>query len=59
MLTNTGIVGFILIIFLAIMIFGPKKLPQMGRAIGQTFTELKDSVRKSTSASDIEQNNRK
>jgi len=54
MLTNTGILGLIVIIFLAILLFGPKFLPQMGRAMGQTLTELTRSVKKLTSDSSTE-----
>lgn len=45
MLANIGIPGLILIIVLALIIFGPKRLPEMGRAIGQTFTEFKKSTK--------------
>lgn len=45
MLTNIGIPGLILILVLALIIFGPKKLPEMGRAVGQTLKEFKKSTR--------------
>lgn len=45
MLSNLGIPGLILIIFLALIIFGPSKLPEMGRAIGTTLKEFKKSTR--------------
>ena len=45
MLANIGIPGLILIIVLALIIFGPKRLPEMGRAIGQTLTEFKKSTK--------------
>ena len=54
MLTNIGIYGLILIILLAILLFGPKFLPQMGRAAGQTLTEIVHSVKKLTSNSNTE-----
>lgn len=44
MLTNIGIPGLILILVLALIIFGPKKLPEMGRAMGQTLKEFKKST---------------
>ena len=44
MLANIGVPGLILIIVLALIVFGPKRLPEMGRAVGQTMTEFKKSV---------------
>ena len=48
MLTNIGIPGLILILVIALLIFGPKKLPEMGRAVGDTLKEFKKSVRELT-----------
>jgi len=45
MLSNIGIPGLILIIILALILFGTKKLPELGRAVGQTLREFKTSVR--------------
>jgi sec-independent protein translocase protein TatA len=33
-----------MIIILALIIFGPKKLPELGRAAGQTLREFKHST---------------
>lgn len=44
MLSNIGIPGLILILVLALIIFGPKKLPELGRAVGQTLREFKKST---------------
>lgn len=44
MLSNIGVPGLILILILALIIFGPKKLPEMGRAVGQTLKEFKKSA---------------
>ncbi|RXI98672.1 twin-arginine translocase TatA/TatE family subunit [Anaerobacillus alkaliphilus] len=49
MLGNIGIPGLILILVIALIIFGPKKLPEMGRAVGQTLREFKKSTRELTS----------
>ena len=49
MLSNIGIPGLILILTLALIIFGPKKLPELGRAVGQTLSEFKKSARELTS----------
>lgn len=40
-----GIPGLILIVVLALIIFGPSKLPEMGKAAGQTLREFKNSTR--------------
>lgn len=49
MLTNIGIPGLVLILVLALIIFGPKKLPELGKAVGQTLKEFKSSTRELTS----------
>ncbi|MRG88313.1 twin-arginine translocase TatA/TatE family subunit [Salinibacillus xinjiangensis] len=43
-----GIPGLILILIIALVIFGPKKLPELGRATGQTLKEFKKSTRELT-----------
>lgn len=45
MLQNIGIPGLILILVIALIIFGPKKLPEIGRAFGTTLKEFKNSTR--------------
>ncbi|ASB90871.1 twin-arginine translocase TatA/TatE family subunit [Bacillus sonorensis] len=37
--------SFILIVILAILIFGPKKLPELGRAAGNTLREFKNATK--------------
>ncbi|MEI4802633.1 twin-arginine translocase TatA/TatE family subunit [Bacillus sp. NPDC077411] len=44
MFSNIGVPGLILILTLALIIFGPKKLPEIGRAFGQTLKEFKKST---------------
>lgn len=48
MFSNIGFPGLILILVLALIIFGPKKLPEIGRAFGQTLKEFKKSTRELT-----------
>lgn len=48
MISNIGMPGLILIFIIALMIFGPKKLPEMGRAVGDTLKEFKKSTRELT-----------
>lgn len=45
MLQNIGIPGLILILVIALIIFGPSKLPEIGRAFGSTLREFKKSTR--------------
>ncbi|MFD1018420.1 twin-arginine translocase TatA/TatE family subunit [Thalassobacillus hwangdonensis] len=45
MLSSIGIPGLILILVIALVIFGPKKLPEIGKATGQTLREFKKSAR--------------
>ena len=49
MCSNIGVPGLILILVLALIIFGPKKLPEIGRAVGQTLSEFKKSAKELTS----------
>ncbi len=42
---NVGVPGLILILIIALIIFGPAKLPQLGRAVGQTLKEFKNSTK--------------
>lgn len=48
-MANIGIPGLILILILALIIFGPKKLPEIGKAFGQTLKEFKRSTQGLTS----------
>ncbi|TMN23166.1 twin-arginine translocase TatA/TatE family subunit [Lentibacillus cibarius] len=43
-IANIGIPGLILVVILALIIFGPKKLPEIGKASGQTLREFKQSA---------------
>ncbi|WP_282141885.1 twin-arginine translocase TatA/TatE family subunit [Cytobacillus oceanisediminis] len=45
MLQNIGIPGLILILVIALIIFGPSKLPEIGRAFGNTLKEFKKATR--------------
>jgi sec-independent protein translocase protein TatA len=42
---NIGVPGLIIILALALIIFGPAKLPQLGRAVGETLREFKSSTK--------------
>lgn len=45
MLANIGVPGLILIFGVILLLFGPSKLPQIGRAFGQTISEFKSSTK--------------
>ncbi|MFG6118391.1 MULTISPECIES: twin-arginine translocase TatA/TatE family subunit [Thalassobacillus] len=48
MLTSIGVPGLILILVIALVIFGPSKLPEIGKAAGQTLSEFKKSAKDMT-----------
>lgn len=41
---NIGWQGIVIIILVLLLIFGPKRLPEMGRSIGHGIREFKDSL---------------
>ncbi|MFC4401990.1 twin-arginine translocase TatA/TatE family subunit [Gracilibacillus xinjiangensis] len=45
MIPNIGIPGLILILIIALVIFGPSKLPAIGRAFGNTLFEFKNATK--------------
>lgn len=45
MLSNIGIPGLILILVLALIIFGPSKLPEIGKAFGKSLREFKNATK--------------
>lgn len=42
---NIGVPGMILILVVALIIFGPAKLPEIGRAVGHTLNEFKKATK--------------
>ena len=42
MLPTLGVAEIGIIIFLAILIFGPRQLPKLGRAAGETIREFRN-----------------
>jgi len=44
MLSQIGFPSLILIIVIALIIFGPNKLPELGRAAGSTILEFKKAT---------------
>ncbi|MGG4043868.1 MULTISPECIES: twin-arginine translocase TatA/TatE family subunit [Paenibacillus] len=45
MLNNIGVSGLVIILAIALVLFGPSKLPQLGRAFGDTLREFRSSTR--------------
>lgn len=45
MLNGIGGTGLILIILVALLLFGPNKLPELGRAFGRTLREFKEGAK--------------
>lgn len=43
-LGSIGVPSLILILIVALIIFGPSKLPEIGKAAGQTLREFKKST---------------
>ena len=48
-----GITGLIVILVVALLVFGPKRLPEIGRSLGKGMREFKDSI---TGSSNDEKN---
>ncbi|MDX8046176.1 twin-arginine translocase TatA/TatE family subunit [Gracilibacillus sp. S3-1-1] len=44
MFSNIGFPGLILILIIALVIFGPSKLPEIGKAIGSSLREFKKAT---------------
>ena len=43
-LRDIGAPGLIIIILGALLIFGPKRLPELGQSIGKMFSEFKNAM---------------
>ncbi|GIP35143.1 twin-arginine translocase TatA/TatE family subunit [Paenibacillus sp. J2TS4] len=44
-MAGIGTTGVILIILVALLLFGPNKLPELGRAFGRTLREFKNGAK--------------
>lgn len=42
---NIGIPGLILLLVVALLIFGPSKLPEIGKAAGNSLKEFKNATK--------------
>ncbi|MBJ6363916.1 twin-arginine translocase TatA/TatE family subunit [Paenibacillus sp. GCM10012307] len=45
MLQNIGFPGLVMILVVVLIVFGPSKLPELGRAVGRTLHEFKSSAK--------------
>lgn len=44
-LASIGVPGLIIILVIILILFGPRKLPEVGSAVGKTLAEFKKSAR--------------
>ena len=44
-LASIGVPGLIIILVIVLILFGPKKLPEVGAAVGKTLAEFKKSAK--------------
>jgi sec-independent protein translocase protein TatA len=44
LMPNIGWQGALVIILVLLLVFGPKRLPEMGRSLGRGMREFKDSI---------------
>jgi sec-independent protein translocase protein TatA len=45
MLSGIGVSGLVIILAVALLLFGPSKLPQLGRAFGTTIKEFRQGTK--------------
>ncbi|MDF9839630.1 sec-independent protein translocase protein TatA [Paenibacillus sp. PastF-1] len=55
---NIGVAGMILLVILGLLLFGPSKLPQLGRAIGTTLSEFKRGAKGLVESEEKTENNK-
>lgn len=55
---NIGVAGIVLLVILGLLLFGPSKLPQLGRAIGTTLSEFKRGAKGLVESEENTENNK-
>ena len=58
MLNSIGIPGLIIILVIILLLFGPSKLPKLGRSIGESMKNFKDSTKGVLDEEDIKNENK-
>ena len=59
MFSNIGVPGLILILIVALIVFGPSKLPEIGKAFGTSLREFKNATKDIVSEDDTKGKNTK
>ena len=59
LLKDIGVPGVIIIVLGALLIFGPKRLPELGQSIGKMFSEFKKAVNHAGEEDKTENKNKK
>ena len=54
---NIGPVEIIIVLFIVLVIFGPKRLPELGRSMGRGMREFKDSITGKDDEKQLEERN--
>lgn len=44
MIPNVGPMELVIVLIIALIVLGPKKLPEVGRSVGKGMREFKDSI---------------
>lgn len=57
MFSNIGIPGLILIVIVALIVFGPDKLPDIGKALGRSLQEFKRATSELTKDDETKKKN--
>lgn len=52
--SGIGVSGLVLILIVALLVFGPSKLPELGRAFGKTLREFKNATQGLVDDEDID-----
>lgn len=53
-MNSIGIPGLILILVIALLLFGPRKLPELGSAFGRTLAEFRKGAKEVAESLEIE-----
>lgn len=56
---NIGYTELLIVLAIVLIIFGPKKLPDLGRAIGRSIKEFKDGMKEISTAVDVNEEEKK